>query len=55
MQQMFWCEIIHFKRLPLSENVNEYNSVDYYGDSVKAVGHRNTISPRAKLNIWLFY
>ena len=37
---MFQCEIIHFKRLPLSENVNEYNSVNYYGDSIKVVDHR---------------
>ena len=52
---MFGWEIIHFKRPLLSENINEYNPINDCDDSMKAVDHRNTISPSIKLNIWAFY
>lgn len=51
----FDVKLFIFKRLPLSENINEYNPVNDYDDSIKAVDHRNTISPRTELNIWMFY
>lgn len=49
-QQMFGCEIIHFQRLPLCENINEYNLANECYDSLsrKTPFHR-------ELNIWIFH
>lgn len=48
-------DVKHFKRLSLSENINEYKSANYYDDSIKAIGHRNAISLGTKLNVWIFH
>lgn len=33
--------------------INEHNSVNDYDDSIKAVDHSNTVSPRTQLNTWV--